>query len=397
MNESRMSKKPVLVTDEGVEALVRIPLTSRFFSEAWLQDVLEREPSVLPAGYVDQVFAPLLFIAREVSVDSNAIDLLFLSAKGYLVVVETKLWRNPDAKRKVVSQIIDYAKDIRDWDYKTLDGIYREAHAGKPLFSAMVEAGYQKQEDEAYFVDIVENNIKKARFLLMIAGDGIRGDVEKMVGFLNDSVQLHYQFALCELEVYELGDGKRLIVPQLTTRTQVVTRTLFDATRPAKAIPEIEPRLSASASAEMKVQKRKYMDAEDWASHTVFKQVTAEEILEFTGDLEDLGFTLNPGTADLAIDYKSEQYQKTMKLLKLFHNGDTGAVHPKSIFTFLEQTGYSRALGEKFLDEFGRHLLPNPKGNPLDSPQRYFYFKLRRLVTHKEEILQAIERFIRNL
>ena len=196
MNENRMSKKPALISDSGVQALSRIPLSSSVFQESWLQGVLEKEPGILPTGYVDQVYAPLLFLGREVSVDSGAIDNLYISAKGYLVIVETKLWRNPESKRKVISQVIDYAKDLKDWDYSKLDSVFRASHHGQPLFSAMVEKGYQEADDQAYFIDIVEANIRKARFLLMIVGDGIREDVEKMTEFINSSVQMHYQFAL---------------------------------------------------------------------------------------------------------------------------------------------------------------------------------------------------------
>lgn len=50
MNENRMSKKPALVSDSGVRALSRIPLSSSVFQESWLQGVLEKEPGILPTG-----------------------------------------------------------------------------------------------------------------------------------------------------------------------------------------------------------------------------------------------------------------------------------------------------------------------------------------------------------
>jgi hypothetical protein len=35
--------------------------------------------------------------------------------------VETKLWRNPEAHRTVVAQILEYAKNLTSWDYDSVD------------------------------------------------------------------------------------------------------------------------------------------------------------------------------------------------------------------------------------------------------------------------------------
>lgn len=43
--------------------------------------------------------APLLSLGREIPTPVGSIDNLFLSRNGYLVVVETTLWRNPEARR----------------------------------------------------------------------------------------------------------------------------------------------------------------------------------------------------------------------------------------------------------------------------------------------------------
>jgi hypothetical protein len=47
-------------------------------------------------------------------------DNLYLSTGGYPVLVETKLWRNPQARREVVSQALDYVKDLVNRDFAWL-------------------------------------------------------------------------------------------------------------------------------------------------------------------------------------------------------------------------------------------------------------------------------------
>ena len=95
------------------------------------------------------------------------------------------------------------------------NNIYKQNHNNKNLFDEFVSRNYYSKDDEADFIDIVTKNISTARFLLMIVGDGIREGVEKMVSFLNSNPTMQYRFALCELEIYELPNGERLVIPNL--------------------------------------------------------------------------------------------------------------------------------------------------------------------------------------
>ena len=69
-----------------------------------------RGTSLVAIDEIDErVEPPLVSLGREVSTPVGAIDNLFLSRNGYLVIVETKLCRNPEARRQVAAQLIDYA------------------------------------------------------------------------------------------------------------------------------------------------------------------------------------------------------------------------------------------------------------------------------------------------
>lgn len=100
------------------------------YNEVWLQDLLCKYPDILPTAEIEPVFHPLIPIGREVITEAGgAIDNLFISHRGYLVLVETKLWRNPEAKREVVAQAIDYGASVSKWNYSRLNdgqGVYQE-------------------------------------------------------------------------------------------------------------------------------------------------------------------------------------------------------------------------------------------------------------------------------
>ena len=114
-----MVKRIVIINDRGEVQKKYLPMPSetRRFSESLLQKLIFEEPSLLPSEEIDPDFSNLIPIRREVPVKSGSIDVLYITPEGKLCVVETKLWRNPEAHRSVVAQIIDYAKDLSKMSY----------------------------------------------------------------------------------------------------------------------------------------------------------------------------------------------------------------------------------------------------------------------------------------
>src|SRR5262245_37123466 len=124
--------KPILVPKTGKEIVLdRVPLSgaesSDEYSEAWLQDLLYRFPQALPIAEIDDSFAGIIPVCKEMNTPVGPVDLVYITAKGRPVVVEAKLWRNPEARRQVVGQILDYAKELSQWNYERLDAAVRSA------------------------------------------------------------------------------------------------------------------------------------------------------------------------------------------------------------------------------------------------------------------------------
>jgi hypothetical protein len=62
-----------------------------------------------------------MVIGREVPVAAGSVDVLYISTRGYRVIFETKLWRNPGAKLEVVAQALDMALAFPKWDFDRLE------------------------------------------------------------------------------------------------------------------------------------------------------------------------------------------------------------------------------------------------------------------------------------
>ncbi|WP_349590095.1 hypothetical protein [Vogesella oryzagri] len=149
------------------------------YDESWLQSLLYRFPHSLPVAELEPGIGVLIPVGREIPTPVGPIDNLFITQEGNIVLVECKLWRNPEARRKVISQIIDYAQSISQWRYEDLDAAIRKGidDNGKPCGKSLLEVvgevlGSIDEIDEAAFVDAVQKNLRMGRVLLLVVGDG---------------------------------------------------------------------------------------------------------------------------------------------------------------------------------------------------------------------------------
>ena len=131
-----------------------------------------------------------------------------------------------EARREVVSQILDYAKELSRW---SSSDVQREVgrrlkRDGNPLLD-MVRA-VDPEVDELQFNDALTANLRRGRFLLLIVGDGIREGVEAIAEYLQLHAGLHFSLGLVELPIYVLPNGDRLVAPRVLARTALVTRNV---------------------------------------------------------------------------------------------------------------------------------------------------------------------------
>lgn len=195
-------------------------------SEAAIQHLVHAHPSCLPIAEIDPLFSDPIPICMELNTPAGPIDNFMITASGLPVLVECKLWRNPEGRREVVGQILDYAKELSRWSSSDLqrEVSRRCGGDGNPLLERVRQAGYEV--DEIGFNDALTLNLRRGRFLLLIVGDGIREGVEAIAEYLQAHAGLHFTLGLVEMPIYVAADGTRLAVPRVLARTRLVTRTV---------------------------------------------------------------------------------------------------------------------------------------------------------------------------
>ncbi|WP_206520164.1 hypothetical protein [Altererythrobacter sp. BO-6] len=197
------------------------------FSEAQIQAFVHAHPECLPVSEIDPVFVSPVAVCRELNTLAGPIDNLLITPSGLPIIVECKLWRNPEGRREVVGQILDYAKELSRWSSSDLqrEVAKRTDLPGNPLLKLLADAGHQV--DEIQFNDALTSNLRRGRFLLLIVGDGIREGVEAIATYLQGHLGLHFSLGLVEMPIFSLPDGSHLVTPRVLARTTLITRSVI--------------------------------------------------------------------------------------------------------------------------------------------------------------------------
>jgi hypothetical protein len=228
---------PLLIKNKVATSLKRAPLvrqvSEKDYDEQWLQNLLFTHPQSLPIADIDDSFLGIVPICREMNTPAGPIDNFYLTPRGKPVILEAKLWRNPEARRKVIGQILDYAKELTRFDYDALDAAVRAARRSteredppRGLFDIVSAAA--PDTDEAHFVDSVSRNLRRGDVLLLIAGDGIHEGAGAIADFLESHGTLHFTFGMVEMAIFDLPDGSTLVEPRVITQSEIIRRVVVE-------------------------------------------------------------------------------------------------------------------------------------------------------------------------
>ncbi|MCH7649742.1 MAG: hypothetical protein IIA63_01115 [Nitrospinae bacterium] len=312
---SRQHGVPLILKGGQSQRLKRVRLDGNggdAFNEDWLQKLIFKNPNLLPVDEIEPAFSPLIPVCRELPTDAGPLDILFTNPRGMLTLVECKLWRNPEARRKVVGQILDYAKEFSKWSYEDLERAVRKASGEKMgrLYEMANPDPENAEEDEEVFIDTVTKNLGKGRFLLLIVGDGIREGVEAISNFLHDYANLNFTFALVEETVFELPDsnGKELLVqPRVIARTIEIERNLIRLDHKSLVMEPIDAPSKDFPDNGKPGERRVKISEEEF--YKILKQVdskAADLLPGFVDKCEDLGLYTKFGDSSLMLHWDNE-------------------------------------------------------------------------------------------
>lgn len=251
-------------------------------NEAWLQALIFKHPELLPVAQIEPAFGTVIAAAREVACRHGSIDNLYLTPSGEIVLVETKLWRNVQARREVIAQALDYVSSLMTMGYEAFEAAVLKA-IGTSAKSLHDLVAYQPDAlDEAAFIDAVSANLMRGRMLVIALGDGIRREAEALAELLQSHAGAHFTFALVELTVWrQAATDDLVIVPNTLAQTIMIQRGILTF---EGGVPQIKP-----APAEQQLKAESMSEAMFYEALAKLNPALPAAVRAFLARLEPLG------------------------------------------------------------------------------------------------------------
>ena len=225
------------------------------FQEDFLQELIDQSPNVLPVREYLSSATTLFSLGREVPVDiggsQGRIDNLLVTNDGYLVIVETKLYRNPEAIRDVITQTLQYGMavgrmSLMELEARIKDGQKPALRKEENIHDCVNRLASEQNLSNLLaddFEEALEKHLRRGEVLLLVAADGIHVGVERVTHWLNEQGNSSpFKFGLVELKFYAHGND-RLVIPRTVLKTREVSRHVV--------VVDIRPSTDVAATAEV--------------------------------------------------------------------------------------------------------------------------------------------------
>lgn len=188
-------------------SLQRVSAKALGLQESWFRDAIFAEPEIVigPCRMAGRVEADETWLPWRIETNfgSGPIDVLLVSSHGRIGIVETKLSYNPQKRREVVAQVLDYALSLQDTDRDELPEL--PDHSAAPLDEDLVEC------------------LNAGRFLLIIAGDALDPRALRLSqSMLARHLTSEWDLAMVDLNVYRSAhdEDTLTVVPELLGTVQ---------------------------------------------------------------------------------------------------------------------------------------------------------------------------------
>lgn len=189
-----------------------------------LQTILEKYPQIIPGKQIDPISDDpprFVLLRREMPVAGWSLDHLYVDQRGVLTLVETKLIQNPESRREVIGQMIEYAANASEyWGNEKARRYSIEFWNKKGVnLDDTLKKEFGEDLDISAFWATVEENLKNGRIRMMIAADELWPEVRRMIEYLNGEMSNAEVLGL-ELKCYGDDNSQMVLVPLLVGQSK---------------------------------------------------------------------------------------------------------------------------------------------------------------------------------
>ena len=182
-------------------------------AEAELQAMLVQSPYLIAIDEIRDGAPPLVLAVSEFGLPgSGRTDVLAFSADGDIAIVECKLAANPESKRKVIGQILEYAAYLWGSTYEEVDN--RIQRVRNENLAGLVETAVAGEWEEEGFRSGVQRALEAGAFSLIVVVDEINEELRRTIRYINDCSQSVFSLHAMEMQRFQL-EGFEILVPHV--------------------------------------------------------------------------------------------------------------------------------------------------------------------------------------
>jgi hypothetical protein len=178
--------------------------------EKELQELLAESPEIISMEEIRPGSGPLVAVVREFSLPVGYIDILAFTARGDIAIIECKLEKNPQAKREVIGQILDYSAHLWGMSYEDLDGKI-QSMTNRSLADLVKEHAGEVDWDEEEFRTNVRSALAEGNFILTIAVNEINEELHRIIRYVNSAGEPAFSFAALEMRRFQKSKAEMLV------------------------------------------------------------------------------------------------------------------------------------------------------------------------------------------
>ena len=184
--------------------------SNAYAAEAELQELLANSPEIISMDEIRSGSGSLVAVVREFGLPVGYIDILAFTARGDIAIIECKLEKNPQAKREVIGQILDYSAHLWGMSYEDLNGRI-QSMTNHSLADLVKEHAGDPNWNEEEFRANVESALTQGNFILTIAVNEINEELHRIIRYVNSAGEPAFSFAALEMKRFNKSKVEMLI------------------------------------------------------------------------------------------------------------------------------------------------------------------------------------------
>jgi len=191
--------------------------------EAALRDLLVQEPALLPLSEIGiNGHAPVAI--KEFGLPgAGTSDVIVIDESGAIAIVECKLATNPERKRAVIGQVLDYASALHMMDFDEFDLRVRQntGHDLESLIKLATQEDFEFDSDK--FGQTISEALTTGSFSLVIAIDEMDEDLRRVLDYVSSRSKGELHIFGLSLRFHQ-GSKFEAIVPDISNpRSEVIS------------------------------------------------------------------------------------------------------------------------------------------------------------------------------